>query len=151
GGDTGSIIKPSNFQACGTPCTLRMMGTVGPATAANNYAGIAYLGFAIGQGVGTSTPSKIAPTGSSLTITFTASTGGLPLRAQLSDGSTSWCYVIPTGSPVTIPYTSFNTMCFGTGGTAYAKQPLQNIQLVVPGGATATQGVSVTLVSVREN
>ena len=38
GGDVGSTIMPATFMACGAGCMLRMMGTVGPATATNSYA-----------------------------------------------------------------------------------------------------------------
>jgi hypothetical protein len=84
-----------------------------------------------------------------LIVSFAATTGGLPFRVQVGSSSTTWCYTVTGTSPVTIPWSSFNTMCWdGTGG-AYAKQPISNIQLIVPGGQTATPGVSVTLNSFR--
>jgi hypothetical protein len=150
GGDAGSLIMPANFSACGTPCTLRMMGTVGPAVMANNYAGVAHLGFNLSQESTGTTAAQVAPAGSGLTVTFSASTGGLPLRAQLGTSSgTFWCYTITGASPVNIPYSMFNTACWDNSGAAYAKQPVQHFQLVVPGGAAATS-MSVTLTSVRE-
>jgi len=151
GGDVGSVITPANFSACGTPCTLRMSGTVGAATPTNNYSGLAYLGFTVAQDKSSSTSATITPTGTSVTVTFSASTGGLPLRAELYSSSMLWCYTITTPSPVTIPYSAFNTACWDGSGSAYAKQPFLNFQLVVPGGLAATPNVSVTLTSVKEN
>ena len=130
---------------------LKMMGTVGPSTTANGNAGLAYLGFTIAQDRGSSTAATVTPTGTSLTFTFSATTGGLPIRAEVYSSSMLWCYTISTPSPVTIPYSSFNTHCWDNTGTSYAKQPIENVQLVVPGGATATPNVSVTLVSIKEN
>jgi len=150
GSDSGSALSPLNFGSCGTPCTLQITGTVGPATAANNYLGYAYLGINLGQDISTTGTPTVTPAGSSVTVTFAASTGSLPLRAQLTSGSTQWCYTITAASPITIPYTAFKTECWATTGTTYAKQPIQNFQLVVPGGATATS-VSVTILSIKEN
>jgi len=128
-----------------------MQGTVGPAVAPS-YAGVAYLGFNLGQNAGSTTVPTVTPTGTGLTVTFSATTATLPLRVQLvGTGSTFWCYTITGASPVTIPYAMFNTACWDGSGTAYAKQPITSIELVVPGGATATSGVSVTLSGVREN
>ena len=151
GGDTGSTITPATFGTCGTPCALTMSGTVGAATMANAYAGVAFLGVNIAQASGSTTAGTIAPTGTGLTVTFTASTGGLPLRLQISSGATFWCYTITGTSPATVPYAMLNTACWDNSGTAYAKQPINNIQLVVPGGAAATPSMSVTLTGIREN
>jgi hypothetical protein len=151
GGDAGSTISPPSFGSCGTPCMLKMTGTVGPATVANSYSGNAYLGFNVSQDASGTTAAQIVPTGTSVTFTFTAATAGLALRAQLnSGGSTFWCYTITGSSPVTIPYTAFNTACWDNSGTAYAKQPIQSVGFSVPGGATATS-INVTLTSVKEN
>jgi len=151
GGDAGSTIAPKDFSACGTPCMLKMSGTVGAAVAPS-YAGVAYLGFNLGQDNGATTVPTVTPTGTGVTVTFSATTATLPLRAQLSGtGSTFWCYTITGASPATIPYAMFNTACWDGSGTAYAKQPITNFELVVPGAATATMGVSVTLSGLKEN
>jgi hypothetical protein len=152
GGDAGSTISPADFSSCGTPCLLKMTGTIGPATMANNYSGNAYLEFNVGQEATGTAAAQVSPTGTSVTFTFAASIGNLPLRAQLNAGASAfWCYTITGPSPVTIPYAAFNTACWDNSGTAYAKQPIQSIGFSVPGGATATSGVSVTLTSVKEN
>jgi hypothetical protein len=94
----------------------------------------------------------VTPTGTGLTVTVSASTGALPVRVQLTGtGATFWCYTLTGASPVTIPYAMFNTACWDGSGTAYAKQPITSIELVVPGGMNAASGVSVALTSVREN
>jgi hypothetical protein len=145
----GSTVTPASFASCGTPCTLTMMGTVAPATTTNSFAGFAYLGVNVNQDAASSTTGTLTPTGTGLIVSFAATTGGLPFRVQVGSSSTTWCYTVTGTSPVTIPWSSFNTMCWdGTGG-AYAKQPISNIQLIVPGGQTATPGVSVTLNSFR--
>jgi len=130
---------------------LKIAGTVGAATTANSYAGVAYLGFNVGQETTSTTPTLVTPTGTGITVSFTATTGGLPLRVQFSSGSSSfWCYTVTGASPVNIPYSQFNTACWDNSGTPYTKQPIQSIQLLVPGGATATSGVSVMLNSLKE-
>jgi hypothetical protein len=159
GGDAGSTITPTTFMACGTPCMLKMMGTVGAATMANNYVGVGYIGFNLGQPVGAAgAPPPVTPGGSSVTVTFTATTGGLPLRVQLgadTTGTVSWCYTIAatavSAGTVTIPYAMFNRTCWDNAGAAYAKEPIVSLQMVVPGGATATTGVSVAITGVKEN
>jgi hypothetical protein len=156
GGDTGSMIMPTSFMACGMPCMLRMMGTVGPAVAPS-YAGVGFVGFNLGQTVGAAgAPPPVTPTGTGLTVTFTASTGGLPLRLQLgadTTGSVFWCYTVtaPASGSVTVPYAMFNRTCWDNAGAAYNKEPIVSFQMVVPGGAAATTGVSVAITSVKEN
>ena len=156
GGDAGSMILPTTFMACGAPCMLKMTGTVGPAVAPS-YAGVGFVGFNVGQDAGgTGAPPAIRPTGSSVTVNFTATTGGLPLRVQLgadTTGSVAWCYTVaaPASGTVTVPFAMFNRTCWDNMGAAYAKEPIVSIQLVVPGGATATTGVSVAITGVKEN
>ena len=60
GGDAGSTIMPKDFATCGTPCMLKMTGTVGAATAANSYAGVGYIGFSVGQ-ESSGTPATLSP------------------------------------------------------------------------------------------
>jgi hypothetical protein len=140
------------YATCSTTCPLTAMGSVAIASAANSYATYAGIGFNINQDLagGTATPT-LTPAGSSLTIAFTAGSG-TPLRAQISDGTTIWCYGITGASPVTIPYASFNTKCYDTpaDGTAYAKNPISSFQLQVPGGAAAVT-YNIALTSVKEN
>jgi len=156
GGDAGSTITPKDFSACGAGCMLKMSGTVGPATAANSYAGTAFVGFSVGQDPSGTPPATITPKGSSVTVTFTATTGGLPLRLQLGadmTGAVFWCYTIasPAAGTVTVPYAMFNKACWDNSGAAYAKEPIMSMELSVPGGAMATSGVSVTITGVKEN
>ena len=64
-------------------------------------------------------------------------------------GATRWCATL-TASPATIPYTMFNTTCWEpASGTAYAKQPIEAVQLVAPGDMAAAP-LDMTLVSVKE-
>ncbi len=148
GGDTGTMVMPTSFAMCGMNCMLRVTGTVGPATAANMYAGVMYMGFNVNQATGSTTAGTIAPTGTSLAVTFTKTSGPATIRVQLAAGSTRWCAALTT-SPATIPYTMFNTACWDNSGTAYAKQPIDTVQLVIP-GADAAAAFDVTLVSVKD-
>ena len=151
----GSTVSPSSptpgYSACGSPCSLTMTGNILAVT------GIMYsfegLGFGLGQIAGGTANAEVAPTGTGLTIAFTNTTpASLPLRAQITDGTTTWCYTVAGASPVNIPYTSFNTKCYDSppDGTAYAKGPINAIQLQIAGG-TAAGAVNVTITSVTEN
>jgi hypothetical protein len=148
GGDTGSTIMPQSFAMCGANCMLRASGTLGPANAANSYAGLMFIGFNIDQPAGSSTVGARAPTGTNLIITYTKAVGPATLRVQLDDGATRWCANL-TASPAMIPYTMFNTACWDNTGTAYAKQPVRSVLLVVSGIETA-QPIDLTFVSVRD-
>jgi hypothetical protein len=153
GGDAGSMLTtPTSFGTCGMPCMLRVAGTLGPANAANLYAGVVYLGFNVNQAAGTTTPGVIAPTGTGLQVTYTKTAGPATIRVQIQTAggasATRWCANL-TASPATIPYSMFNTQCWDNLGTAYAKQPIEAIQLVAPGGEAA-QAIDMTFVSVKD-
>lgn len=154
--DAMSTITPPasmTYASCSTVCSLTAMGMVAIANAANNYATYAGIGFNINQDLsgGTAAPT-LTPKGTGLTIAFTGTTGSLPLRAQLSDGTTNWCYAITGTSPVMIPYGSFNTKCYDSppDGVAYAKNPINAFQLQVAGAATAGT-YNIALTGVTEN
>lgn len=147
-GDSGSTVTPESFETCGSGCTLHVTGTVGAANADNNYAGYVVVGFNISQASGGGTVETTTPSGSSLTMTFTK-VSGPDLRVQLQSGSTTWCASV-TSSPATVAYTDFNTECWeGGAGTAYAMQPIDAVQLSLPGAETATP-FDVTLVSAAD-
>jgi len=149
--DSGSSFTPRDFSACGNNCVLSITGTVGPATTANSFAGFAMLGFNIAQDFAGTTAPAVVPAGTGLVVPFVASTGGLPLRVQVGDGSTIWCYVVTGASPATIPWSMFKTTCWDPlGGTAYAKQPISNITMLVPGGAVETPNVSLSFANLSE-
>ncbi len=139
------------FSTCGSPCSLTLTGNILAVTGANySFEG---LGFGLGQISGGMANSEVAPTGTGLTIAFTNTTpASLPLRAQITDGTTTWCYTVTGGSPAIIPYASFNTKCYDSppDGTAYAKGPINAIQLQIAGGTTSG-AVKVTIMSVTEN
>jgi hypothetical protein len=147
----GTTITPGTsmtYASCGTTCSLTATGSVIIANAANSYSTYAGIGFNLNQpsSGGAATPT-VVPQGSGLTITFTASTGTDQLRAQITDGTTNYCYVITGSSPVTIPWTSFNTKCYDPtpDGTPYNKQPISAFQLQVAGGMSmATYSIALT-------
>ncbi|HEX6275235.1 MAG TPA: hypothetical protein VFZ53_19480 [Polyangiaceae bacterium] len=152
GGDVGSTLTTmTSFAMCGAACMLRVAGTLGPATAANMYTGVVYLGFNISQPAGATAGTAIVPTGTGLQVTYTKVSGPTTIRVQIQDDTTRWCAPL-TASPATIPYTSFNTMCWETvppATGAYAKQPIKQVQLVAPGGEMAVP-IDMTLVSVKD-
>jgi hypothetical protein len=139
------------YATCGTDCPLTAAGTVTASTLANSYVAYAGIGFKINQPISAQGPdtgiSTLTPTGSGLTISFTGSVGsGVVLRAEISDGTTRWCHNV-TSSPTTIPYSSFNTLCWDTpaDGVAYSKQPINEFQFIVVGGSlSASYGVALT-------
>ena len=153
----GSMILPTDFSPCGSPGAIKMTGSVGPAVDPT-YLGVGYVGFNIAQDPSGSTPIAIKPTGSGLTVTFAATSGGLPLRLQLgadSAGTEFWCKTIdsPASGSVTVAYGDFKKECWGTTGTAFNKatDSIMSIQFTVPGGMLATSGVSVEMKTVKEN
>jgi hypothetical protein len=148
---TGSTISPICDNAGLQPCfktagkQLCASGTVG-ATVAGTTGNGAYLGFNINQAMLPPNPANnfvppAASTGLSLTLSAPVPGG----RIQISDAlNNQWCrQVDPSGSllPVTnmVTWASFNTMCYmPTNGTLYTKQPISQIEVVVPSGAAPT-------------
>ena len=142
---------PAMFSTCGTPCMLKMTGNiVAVAGSMYSYAG---LGFNLGQTpAGGTTNTPVTPKGTGLTFNFSNTTTGtgLVLRAQVTNGTLTWCTNITT-SPAVIPYSSFKVACYDpTPGAAYAKEPITQIQLNLAGGTTAG-AINITLNSVTEN
>jgi hypothetical protein len=147
---TGSTISPTNFDAHTPGTAFCASGTVGPMT---DYSGVGIIGYNINQAqgstvLGTFTPSSTA----GIKVTFT-NPGGSVLRLQIQgpNGSTDekdrWCYPL-TGSSgtITIPWTSFNTYCWGGSGTTYySGQALQAVMLLVPGDAKSAVSFSICL------
>ncbi len=92
---------------------LRMTGNIVAVSGSNySYAG---MGFNLGQPLGGTTNTPVTPRGTGLTFNFSnASTGtGLVLRAQVTNGTTTWCTNI-TSSPAVVPYSSFTVNCYNT-------------------------------------
>jgi hypothetical protein len=50
---------------------------------------------------------------------------------------------------MTIPYEMFNTACWDSSGTAYAKTPIDTVQIVLPGAEMAAP-FDITLVSIKD-
>lgn len=153
GSVVGSTITPTSFGTCGSPCMLCASGTV---AADIDYAGIALLGFNVNQMSDSDVAGTVMPTGTGLTVSFT-NPGGSPLRIQIGgpNASTSetdrWCYNLSGSSgTITIPYTGFSTTCWNTTGVAYAKQPLQTVQLLVPGDDLTAVPFNICLTGVAD-
>jgi hypothetical protein len=144
-GDTyGTTFLPA------TPTSLMSMGNI-VAVSGTMYS-FAGLAFNLGQtNAGGTTNTPVTPTGNGLAITYTASVPtGLAVRVQITDGTNTWCTTV-TGSPATIPYSSFAEACYNTpAGTAYGKQAINAIQLQVAGG-TAMGAYTLAIASITEN
>ena len=69
-------------------------------------------GFSIGQ-TRAERPTLVTPKGTGLTFNFTNSTtgAGIALRAQVTNGTTTWCKDVTT-SPATIMYSDFHVTCY---------------------------------------
>ncbi len=147
----GTTAMPMSFATCGMPCMLKLTGNIVP-VAMPNYS-FAGLGFNLGQTpAGGTTNTPVTPKGTGLTFNFSNTTTGtgLVLRAQITNGTTTWCTNI-TSSPAVVPYSSFTVACYNTPpGMAYAKEPITQIQLNLAGGTTAGT-MNITLNSVTEN
>jgi hypothetical protein len=146
GGDATSMVV---FPGGGTDFTkamgmLNISGTVGEAVDPD-YLGNVYFGFNVNQKVGATTKGTVAPAGTSLTVTCTGCATPA-MRVQLV-GAKQWCAPLTSGTA--IPYASFKTECWGTAGTAYAKEPIESIQISIPGGAAAAT-FDFTLTAVTE-
>jgi hypothetical protein len=152
--DTASVVSPVSptpgFSACGDPCVLTMTGTVAASGTTYPYVGLAYN---LGQSQsGGTTNTAVTPTGSGLTFTFAETApAGTTLRAQITDGTNTWCATVTGSTSVSIPYTSFAESCYNTPpGTTYAKNPINALQLQIASGTTAG-AFSLTITSVTEN
>ncbi len=134
--DPGSTISPANFSGVAANAKLCVSGTVGPKT---DSSGIAILGFNLNQAEGVNTAENAwAPTGTGFTFSVTNDPGS-SLRAQIqtpagkTDPNARWCAPL-TGGGGAFPWSSFKTNCWEGTGTAYAKQPISQVQVTVPGG-----------------
>ena len=85
---------------CGPSCLLTMTGTVGPANAANNFAGYLSVGFKIAMATGSEQVETAAPAGTALRVTFSNGSIAHDLRLVLYDGATSWCATASGPSPI---------------------------------------------------
>jgi len=144
----GTMVMPVPMAAW-TTSTLKMTGTLAAVSGTNySYAG---MGFSVGQ-TASGSPALVTPQGSGLTVTFSNSTTGAGgLRAQLTNGTTTWCKDITT-SPAVIAYTDLKVACYNgaTAGAAYAKEPIKGFELNLPGG-TAAGTINLTITSITEN
>jgi hypothetical protein len=150
----GSTIAPADFSECGDPCMLCASGSVAPDP---DFGGVAWLGFNLAQAAGEATTAgTITPTGTGIRVNF-INEAGSTLRVQLAGpngdtlASDRWCVEVAgaTGE-VMIPYAAFNTQCWNALGTAYAGQPLQNIQLIVPGSDLGAIAFAMCMAAVTE-
>jgi hypothetical protein len=87
---------------------------------------------------GTTPTVKTTGTGLAVQVSGTPTTG---LRAQIGDGTTTWCANMPSLT-ASIPWSMFNTVCYNpsdpTAKAYTVGTPVTNLQIVVPGSNTAT-------------
>jgi hypothetical protein len=146
GADTKSTASPKDFSTCTATCPLTLTGSV-----AAGDASYAFLGFNVNQASTGGTAAAVTPTGAGLVVSWTGSFTGLRIQLNAdATGTLFWCAPLPATGPATIPYASLMTQCWGTTGTAYAKQPIIAVELSLP-GSTAAQAANLTLTSITEN
>ncbi|HYP88463.1 MAG TPA: hypothetical protein VEQ59_09920 [Polyangiaceae bacterium] len=131
---TGAKIAPGMGDTCFSGAKFCANGTVPAADTAG-----AGLGWNIGQKMNSSTNTAVAVT-TPVKVTLAGAVAGM--RVQLSVSSAvSYCYTLTTTDvpTATVKLASFNTKCWDNSGTAYDGSPIQAIQVVVPGAATAAK------------
>ena len=139
-----ATISPASFSTALAGAQLCAMGTVG--MAAPGASG-AFVGWNLSQIQSSSTTSPpvlmVTPTLTGLVVNLSASVPGARIAIQDNSG-TQWCYQAPapaTAIPTSnmIPWAMFNTMCYNTAaGMVYAKQPIAQVQVLIPSSTVAT-------------
>jgi len=132
-----STIDPSDFSANTTGFPFCATGTA--VLGGNSYAEI---GFNINQAQGQNTPvGTWQPTtvGIGGVVVNASNPGGSTLFVELTvPGTTNyWATIGAFDQDVLIPWTTFNTIS-DQSGSAYAGQPIQDIDVSVPGGTITT-------------
>ncbi|MBN1652370.1 MAG: hypothetical protein JXA30_01195 [Deltaproteobacteria bacterium] len=150
---SGATITPEDLSSqAGFP--LCVSGTVEPDSV--NYANLAILGWNINQDTGADPPTlEVTPSGSGISISV-SNPGASELRLQIqgpngaTDPNDRWCAVI-SGNGGVIPYSDFNTECWvGGNGTAYSKQPIVAVMVLVPCLATSAVNYDFCINSLQE-
>src|ERR1039457_5386583 len=146
---TGSTINPSDFTANAVGFPFCATGT---ALGESDYSGGGEIGFNINQAQGTNTPTgtwQPSTLGVGGVIVNISNPGNSPRRVQLvgpncvgPDGgynsNDQWCATIGAfDREVLIPWTTFNTACWDNSGTTYAGQPIQSLNIQMPGQTVA--------------
>jgi hypothetical protein len=107
----------------------------GSVAATMDYSWTAILGFNIGQGSGSNSAGTVTPTKAGVTVDVKRNVES-PLRVQVTSGDGAsqmrWCATL-VGNGGFIPWANFNTMCWDGTGTAYNKEPIAAVMLLVPG------------------
>ncbi len=115
---------------------------VGAAVCADGYtaadwAGFGLIGFSIAQSIDPETlaggdANEIVPGGTGVRVSV-QNYAGSQLRVQIQDNSgTSWCAPVPVTGTGTIPWSSFNTMCWDGTGATYVGQPISQVMVQAP-------------------
>jgi hypothetical protein len=130
----GSTIMPMDFKAQTTGMPRCVQGSVAGAA---DYSGTASLGFDIAEERGSGSMMTVTPSKAGVTIEI-ANHGSSELRLQVQGpgSSTPWCATL-SGTGGFVPWEMFNTKCWDGSGTAYNKEPISKISVMVPGMATA--------------
>ncbi|HXK18047.1 MAG TPA: hypothetical protein VNG33_09600, partial [Polyangiaceae bacterium] len=137
---TASMVAPATFEAVKSGGKLCVKGVV---AAQPDYSGYAMLGVNLAQDVTGSTPAEIVPVDDGILVSI-SNPGGAQIRIQVQDNLAGdpkvgakhrWC--ASYNGAGFIPWSDFNTACWDGSGTAYAKQPISAVALLVPGGTVS--------------
>jgi hypothetical protein len=134
----GSTIAPSDFSADTTGLPFCAKGTVVPSGSTDD----AEIGFNINQAQGQNTPvGTWQPTTAGVggVVVNVSNPGGSTLLVELTvPGTTNyWATIGAFDQNFLIPWTTFNTLLNQSGST-YAGQPIQDIDVRVPGKTVTT-------------
>jgi len=139
-----STITPATFATLTTlDHQLCAQGVVGKS---GDYGGVGMVGINLHQAMSVPPAGQpptllYTPTGTGIAFAVT-NNGGSNLRIQLQDDSGTaagrWCSSISGEATGTLTWADFNTTCWSPAtGSAYNKQPLRDISVLVPGNDVA--------------
>jgi endoglucanase len=151
--DNGSTITPKDFSALAAGSPLCASGSV---AAQGDWGGYAMIGVNLNQAQAKNAPiNSVVPTSAGVAVDVT-DTGGSQLRVQISgpnggfDPSDRWCVAL-TGTGGFIPWSSFNTACWGGYGNTYNGEPITQIAILVPGSNSVAVPFSFCINSIAQS
>ncbi|HET9956885.1 MAG TPA: hypothetical protein VFQ61_20455 [Polyangiaceae bacterium] len=140
----------SQTQSCFPGAVLCAAGSV-PAT----YDDGAGIGWSINQAKAGGTPDTVALTGT-VKVQLAGATAGMRVGLQPAGTAAEFCYELAAadvtaanGTGLSLPVSSFKSKCYDTAtAVAYAGEPIQAIQISIPGTKDAVRAFDVCIVSI---
>jgi hypothetical protein len=131
--DQSSTISPADFSATPSGSPFCVSGTVNPDP---SYANFALLGVNLNQAEDGTIVGPAFAAGSGIEVDIDNPLGS-QMMVQLVGAGTGdmWCTYTTTGG--IIPWGAFRRECWTQTGAPYALEPLEQLNVVVPGNASA--------------